>query len=306
MKRYLLLPVSILFLFTACQQAARKSLAHDAAEAFIVADSIPANAELAERIDMSTKTPADKQFIKTGEMKFKVSNVLHASEKIEDIAAQYDGYLTYSNLQNRQENYRNSRISRDSLLISKEIVVYNQMELRIPNEQLDSFVRALNPLVVFFDYRTIRLDEVTLQFKANQNRTDRLNGYEKRQIKNIESREARLKETTSAEDQLLARQLQSDDLSIQKLELEDRVNYCNLSIEIYQKPIIVREVIADFNYNSSAKPAFFSRIIDSVVQGWTILEEVILFLVKIWGVILLLLAILFGAKYLAKWYRRIK
>ncbi len=302
----ILLGICLSLFFIQCRQAAKEDYAPASVDRNMLADSAVAQPELAQEIDLSTKTPADKKFTKTGILKFKVRNVLYASEKIEDLAAKYDGYMTYSNLQNRQENYNSSRISRDSLLITKQVVVYNDMELRIPNEQLDSFVRELNPLVVFFDYRIIKLNDVTLQFKANQKRTDRLQNFEQRQVRHIDSRNAKLKETSSAEDQLLARQYQADDLKIRAMELEDQVKYCNLAIEIYQKPVILKEVIADFNYVSDVKPGFFIRIIDSIVQGWTILEEVIIFLFKIWGVILLIAVIIVGVRYFMKWYRKAK
>jgi hypothetical protein len=304
--KYLLSTFLSFLLMAACSQNKEKSYSIEAEKSGALYDSIRNTPELAKEFNLSTKTPADKKFIKTGDLKFKVRNVIYASEKIEDIASKYDGYLIYSKLQNRQENYKSSRISRDSLLISKQVVVQNEMELRIPTEQLDSFVRELNPLVIFFDYRIIKMDDITLRYKVNQRKTERLQNYETRQVKHIDSKEGKLKETTSAEDHLLNRQQQVDELRIRSMELEDRVKYCNLSIEIYQKPIIVKEIVADFNYVSNVKPNFFLRIGDAFAQGWSILEEVILFLIKIWGVILLIIAIIFGTKFIIRWFRKIK
>jgi len=214
--------------------------------------------------------------------------------------------MIYTNLQNRNENYKSSRISRDSILISKEIVVVNEIQLRIPNARLDSFVRELNSLVIFFDYRVIKLSDVTLQFVSNQKKTDRLQKYEQRQTQHIDNKQSKLKETSAAEDNLLDKQNQTDDLKLKSMELEDQVKYCNLSIDIYQKPIIVKEVIANFDYVSDLKPNFIKRIGDSIIQGWWILEEVILFLIKIWGIAVLIIAIIFGAKYISILYKKIK
>jgi hypothetical protein len=304
--KYLLSICILAFLIAACSQQKGKSFSSEARESAAVYDSVRNVPELAKEFNLSTKTPDDRKFIKTGNIKFKVHNVMHASERIEDLTSKYDGYLVFSKLQNRQENYKSTRISRDSLLISKQVVVENEMELRIPTEQLDSFVRELNPLVVFFDYRIIKMDDITLRFKANQRKTDRLQNYENRQTGHIDAGKGKLRETTSAEDQLLYRQQQIDDLRMSAMELEDRVKYCNLSLEIYQKPVIVQEVIPDFNYVSTAKPNFFLRAGDAVVRGWYILEEVILFLIQIWGIILLIAAIVIGTKFLIKWLKKIK
>src|SRR6266542_3688031 len=51
--------------------------------------------------DSHTATPANRKFIKTAELKFKVNNVLYATENMEDLTAKYGGYMIYSNLVNR-------------------------------------------------------------------------------------------------------------------------------------------------------------------------------------------------------------
>jgi len=263
-------------------------------------------AEEAKLTDTHTNTPADRKFIKTAELKFCVRNVLYATEKTEDLTAKYGGYMIYSNLVNRLENSERANISRDSILISKQIIVENQLQLRIPTQNLDSFVRSLKPLVTFLDYRIIKLNDVTLQYISNQKKTDRLQNYEKRQAQHIDSKSAKLHETSNAEDILLEHQNQADEIKLQSLSLDDQVKYCTVTIDIYQEPIIAKKVIADFNYVSYVKPGFGARVWDSVVQGWNILAEVVVFLVKIWGIAFLIIAIVFGIKYLSRWYKQIK
>jgi hypothetical protein len=275
------------------------------AEAKRLADQSNQKEELAKDVKLNTKTPSDKKLIKTAELKFKVKNVHYSTEKIEDLTAKYGGYVTYSNLQNQQERYNSTRISRDSIMISKQIVVINDMQLRVPNARLDSFVRELNPLVVFLDYRVIKMSDVTLQFLANQKRSERLQKYEQRQKQHIDNKDSKLKETTNAEDNLLNRQNEADDLLLNSMSLEDQLKYCNISMNIYQKPLIVKEVIANFEYVSDKKPNFFVRIWDSIVKGWWILEELIMFLTQIWGVVLLIVGIVFGIKYLSGLYKRL-
>lgn len=306
MKKVFLFNLLLILFLTNCGPSAEEMSNEQARFDELKADSISKTATLAENIDLNTSTPNDKKFIKTAELKFKVNNVLFSTQKIEDFTIKYGGYLTFSNLQNSDQKYNTSRISRDSILISKQIVVVNEIKIRIPNEKLDSFIRELNMLVVFFDYRVIKLDEVTLQFVANQKKTERLEKYEKRQEKHIDTKDSKLKETTNAEETLLDKQNQADDLKINQMALEDQVKYCNLTIEIYQKPIVVKEVIADFGYVSEAKPNFFKRILDSLAEGWSILEEIILFFVQIWGIIVLGIIGFFAVKYLSKLYKKIK
>ena len=226
-------------------------------ESFERSDTTSNNLNIANHINLNTKTPSDKKFIKTADLKFKVNSVLYSTMKIEGFTVKYGGYLVYSNLQNRNDNERSSRICRDSILFSKQIVVENNIQIRIPNDSLDKFTLELNPLVLFFDYRTITLSDVTLQFSANKRKYDRLKKYEKRQAQHIDSKTGKLNESTDAEENLLSHQNQEDDIDLQTMNLEDQIKYCNISINIYQKPIIVKEVIADFEQISHGKPEFF-------------------------------------------------
>jgi len=296
---------------TSCNSAAKKheqwridSINKDNAVANVVdeKEAAPAanEATVAKDVNLNTTAPKEKKLIKTAEVKFKVNNVQKTTERIEDLATHYAGYVTYSNLSNRDENYGRSRISKDSILISRQIVVESQLILRVPNVNLDSLVQELNKYVVFLDYRTIKLDDVTFRYAANQKRNQTLQKYQQRQTKHIDNKESKLKETTNAEETLLDSKLNSDELDIQKQELDDQLKYCTLTIFIYQKPVIVKETIANFDYISSYKPNILKRLLNAIVQGWRILEEIIVFLFQIWGILLLIVAGIIGVRFFFK------
>jgi hypothetical protein len=252
---------------------------------------------LAKEINVSTKIPSDKKLIRNAELKFKVANVLTATEKIEDLTAKYDGYIVYSNLQNRQDEYDRIQYRRDSILICQQITVVNNIQLRIPNVKLDSFIRNLNAFVLFLDSRVIKLNDVTYQYMRNMKKTERLKNYSIRQLKHIDNKNSKLHETTPAEENLLNSQIQTDETQINNMELDDQLKYCNISIEIYQKPIVVKEVVFNFGYVASSKPGFFKRMLDSIIYGWWILEEIIIFLLKFWWIAVLVLSGLVIFKY---------
>lgn len=262
--------------------------------------------ELAKELDLNTNTPKDKKLIKTAEVQFKVDNVWKVSEQIEDIVVKCGGYVTNSNLQNSEKKYASRRVSRDSILICKEIVVENNIILKVPNTKLDSFVRVLSKFIIFLDQRTIKLDDITFNYALAQKNAQTLQNYQQRQTTHIDTKASKLKESTHAEESLLNSELKSDELEIQKQSIEDQLKYCTLTINIYQKPLIVRETIANFNYVSSYKPNIFKRIGDSIIQGWWILEEIIVFLFQIWGIILLFAVIIIGYKLIKRWIKKRK
>lgn len=245
------------------------------------------NQDLAKEISFFSFTPDDRKFIKTVYSKFKVVSVINATEKIEDLTKKYGGFIVFSDLKNSVNFSSHNDIRRDSILKLTEYVVNNEIKLRVPNARLDSFIRALNQIIVFLDSREINLNDVTIQYKANLKKAERLNVYNDRQIKHIDTKKSKLKETTPAEENVLEHQMQSDDLLYKNLDLEDKIKYCDLTFYIYQKPVVFKEVLPNIEYISSLKPNFFKRVWDSIVVGFWILEELVIALIKIWGIILM-------------------
>jgi hypothetical protein len=255
----------------------------------LIADSIY-RASLDNDLNTNTNTPADKKFIKTANVKFKTTNVRKATEKIEDLTAFYKGYVTYSNLTNHVEQRSQNRISKDSILISNLITVNNEITLKVPANNLDSLLRALNPLITLLDFRIYKLDEVTFKSLLNQKKSERFSKYEHRQTKNIDTKQAKLKETSNAEDNLLEKQMQADAAQIANLELENDIKYCTLTIYLYQDPLITREAYEDFDNLGFHKHSLWKRIYDSLCIGWRIFEEIIVFIFKLWGIIFIITA----------------
>jgi hypothetical protein len=250
-----------------------------------IADSIVSGNSLARQnnntLDLSTNTPDNKRFCKTAETKFLVNDVRKTSEKIEDLTAKYSGYIIYSNLRNSESNNSRIEISRDSVLLSKKIIVENDITVRIPNENLDSLVRELNKMIVFLDYRIVKLDDLSFKLLANQKASKRLKKYELRQTTHINTKKSKLNETVMAEETMLNRQTQADTLQIQNLAMEDQLNYCTLTIFIYQKPFYYTETQVLQN-TDSFRQNLFVRIIDAMIDGWIIFESFIVFLFRIW------------------------
>jgi hypothetical protein len=273
-------------LLTSCGPSAKEKEARRIADLTTVTDSLAKLQSSLNVLNLTTRTPGNKKFIKTAETKFLVNNVRVASEKIEDLSATYSGYVTYSNLQNRESDYSRIEVSRDSVIISKKIIVENQLVLKIPNENLDSLVRKLNKLILFLDYRIVKMDDITFNILSNLKASERLKNYETRQKKHIDTKESKLKETTTAEENILNRQIQADNLQVENTALEDQIKYCTLTIFLYQKPFYYKETQVLPN-TDSFKPNLLVRILDAVVYGWIIFMDLIVFLFKIWWLIVL-------------------
>ncbi len=287
------------FLLTNCGPSAKEIEEKRESDSTLVADSLAMVMGISNELNLSTRTPDDKKFIKTAETKFLVNNVRIASEKIEDLAPKYAGYLTYSELRNHEIDYSRIEISRDSVVISKKIVVENHIVLRIPIENIDSLVRELNKLILFLDYRIVKMDDISFTILTNQKSAERLKNYDARQKQHIDTKESKLKETTNAEENILNRQIQADKLQVENLALADQLKYCTLAVYIYQKPALYKETQVLLN-TDSFRSNLLVRICDAVVDGWIMFENFLVFLFRIWWLILSGIGILFIFKYWPK------
>lgn len=252
-------------------------------------------------VSARTNAPKDRKFKKTVEAEFKVKNVLQATEGIEDLVFGFGGYVVHSDLSNNQVNYSEVEKSRDSVLIVRQIEVSNKMTFKIPDSKVDSVLRRLKQYVVFLDGRRIDLEDVTHQIERNESETNRYDEYAKRQTNKIDSKGKNLKEISSAEDASLDKKLQADEARIRNKELLDDVKYCTLNIRIYQKATLSKETIENWDYiKEQSKPNILFRIGNAFLAGCGTLETILVFLVRIWSVILLLVVLAVGYGYYQK------
>jgi hypothetical protein len=314
MRNYLLLLP--LFLLIACgpsaeqlsEQARIDSVKMDQIEKQTSAAS-PSNESSADSIANMMAFPKARdtshKFIRTAEAKFKVKEVTKASYKIEDIAAKYKGFITLSLLRSDLQNTSQVDIQRDSLTEVHLYSVYNDMELRVPNQNLDSFLREISPLIVFLDYRNIKAEDITLALKQMERQNKRLEKFEKRMTKAVDKSNQDLHQTTHAEDAILNRQSQADANAAQQASLLDQYNYSTVKLYVYQNNVIRRERVANTNIWQQEEPGFFSRMGKAFMRGITIVSEILIFLTNLW---LFALVVLIAFYLIRKWlkYRKIQ
>jgi len=254
----------------------------------------------------TSNLPTDRKFIKKADLKFKVKNVLDATEEVEHLTTKFGGYTISSDIQNSQENSKEVLYSRDSLLKLTQIVVSNRMVLKVPSERIDSLVLALRPLFIFLDYRTIKLEDVTRRSEANTNVAQSYNEATPRMEKQIESREGKVNQGIEAEQQLVDNKVRAAEAQAARRQMEDDVKYSTLSVEIYQSPVLVREVTFNFNKFAQDQQSFFSRLIDSISDGWYFFKELFLAVVKLWSFALLLIGSIYLFRILKRKYKEME
>ena len=238
-----------------------------------------------------------RKFVRTAELKFRVREVLPATLQIEDIALHNHGFVTVSNLSSEVEQRSEQPISRDSALETTRFSVHAHLTIRVPYRQLDTTLRAMNRLVDYLDYRNVKAEDVALKMMEDQLLQLRQRNYQ-REISNA-AQSGKSGNKMEAADRTLESRTAADQSRIDRLKLEDALQFSTVEIDIYQAAQIKRQTIA----NTEIRPvemSFWRELGDALRSGAGFLEMLVIGLVQAWAFILLI-----GLAYWAwKKYRR--
>jgi hypothetical protein len=237
-------------------------------------------------------------FIRTADIRFSVKDVTGATFRIEDIVAKHNGYVSYTNLLSNVSYQSQTQVSEDSVMHAKHYQVENSLTIRVPNTHLDAALREIAPLMEFLDHRKITADDIKFTLMANQLAENRFNKHKERFTEAIDEKGKKMRETAEAENSLLMKQENADNTRIETLELMDQVNYSTVTLYIYQPETIQYTLVAKEKIIAPFKPSFLKRLGESVKTGWIVFEQIILFFVQIWGVIVLMIGLFFLIRWL--------
>lgn len=236
---------------------------------------------------VDTGKDSTRKFIRTAELKFKVKDVIKSTYAIEDITARQGGFVTYTNLTSTIDNINIATISPDSTLETTHYTIHNTMTVRVPVTRLDSTLKDIAKVIDYLDYRVIKADDVALQVLANTLTQKRVARNEQRLTQAIDNRGRKLEETTNAEELLLQKQEEADNAKIANLSLSDQIKFSTIAIEMYQRQGIKRELIVNEDNIKEYEPPFGTKLVNAVSYGWDLLKNIILFIVDMWGIVLI-------------------
>lgn len=255
-------------------------------------NNLPVSSSAAVASDTALK------FVRTADIKFRVSDVAKATYAIEDIVTAGGGFITYTNLQSNVVDNSMVPVSTDSSLQITHYDVTNSITLRVPNVTLDSTLKAIAQQVEYLDYRLIRADDVALQLLDNKLKQQRLARHEKRLSDAIDNTGKKLPQVADAEDLLLNRQQQADNALLANLNTQNKIDYSTVTLQVYQRTAGSQHVIANYKNISAYQPALLTRLKDAAADGWQVMAGILVFIVQVWWLIVLLLGVWLAYKRL--------
>ncbi|MCC6370306.1 MAG: DUF4349 domain-containing protein [Bacteroidia bacterium] len=288
---------AVTLLFNACGSSSKEMEYRENSK--MMADSINS---YVPGIATETINGISHNFIKTADIKFKVLDVLKSSNKIEDLVKARGGYLAENYMRSEIESSNSIKISEDSILEMKHYTLLNDMEVKVPKQQLDSVLRQLSAMAVFIDYSKLKAEDAKLKLYSNKLAENRFKKFQHHVTEKVKNSTADVKKTTMAEEKVLAVQEQYDENEIETYDLADRVNYSTLTIHIYQAPATFSQRIALASEPEAYEPSFFSKAGAAFLNGFNMLLKLLLFIIDSWGAIVFLilffLLVKFGFNYL--------
>ncbi|MEI6823078.1 MAG: DUF4349 domain-containing protein [Bacteroidota bacterium] len=278
----LLLSITLIGLLFACGSGRKEERAYSD----VLKTDSTAIKEVSSSAAVVNKKDTIRKFIRTADLKFKVKSVINSTYAIENIISKQGGFVTYTQLNSTIDNKTTVAISADSSLETIYYSVVNNMTLRVPTEKLDTTLKIIAQLIDYLDYRTIKADDVALQLLSNKLTQQRTQNIERRITKAIDNRGKKLRETTSAEELLASKQEQSDVAKVSNLSLNDQINYSTITLSIYQRQALKRELIANEKNIDIYTPGLGSKLLEALKTGWEMLEAIFVFFAQLWWFLL--------------------
>ncbi len=238
---------------------------------------------------VASDSVANRQFIRSADTKFGVKNVYQATQQIEKIVHQNNGFLTLSDLQSHVTSRDQIEMSDDSLLEIKYFEVENTIQFRVPTVRLDTVLGQIAKLCNYLDHRSIKADEVTFDWQTVTTNTETLQKHNGRLRQNIDKKGQKLSEIANAEETLLGREIETNNAKIHGRQLADEINFSKVKITIYQPQTIAKSLITNTNQTNTQQSPFMFSVNRALKNGWYFMQDILLFFITGWAVWLLLI-----------------
>jgi hypothetical protein len=226
-------------------------------------------------------------FVRSAQLEFRCKSVVQATAAIEGIVAENGGFVALSSLTSKRDQWHDLPYGDDSVLQVQRISVENAMQLRVPNERLDTVLARIQPLIVFLDSRTVRVDDVKRELQRSQDEFRRLDSSAKRLQALAREKSGYVQELSRVDGQVLQRQQQAAAAAAHAEGLQDQVELSSIQVALYQHQETRVDTLARPLEQIWREP-LWRRTARSLDQAWEAAVGVGLWLVAHWILLLLL------------------
>ena len=243
------------------------------------------NADYAAAVSDSVSMAAsqnvpDKKFVKTADVNMEVKDVYDATIFIEKHLKELGGFVTESRLQSNVVSEETFETSDTDATLVKKYQTDNKMQVRVPTEKLGEFLTFINDKKVFLNSRIIIAEDVTANAKIAELETKKL----KKTGEVIEKMKNNGEKVEKTENNLE----QNNQQEIANITLADNLKYSTIDIYIKEPKLRVAEIAVTNtkNIDNKYKFNFFYDAKNAFVEGFYLVQRLIVGFIMIWPVLL--------------------
>ena len=230
---------------------------------------------------VATMKVKDKEFIKTADVNMEVKDVYDATISIEKSLKDLGGFVTSSRLNSQTISEETFNTSNENAILVRKFQTENTMQVRVPSEKLGEFLNLINNKKVFLNSRVILAEDVTSNIKLAKLE-------EKRNAKtaeNIDKLKTNTDKVSMIDDNLSEGNLQK----ISTYEMSDHLKYSTVDIFIKEPKLRIAEIAVTNtgNIDNKYKFNFFYDVKNAFVEGFYLIQRLIVGLVSIWPILVI-------------------
>jgi len=220
----------------------------------------------------------DTMLVKTADLRLKVNNVQHATERISKLVAEKEGMVMHHNMKSEIVSSREIKLSDDSV---KKLTVFNanaDMTVKIPSGFIEAFMDSVNHLSTYTDTRSMDIEDRTIDYVAEVLKTDN-------REKSVKLRQKIKPATHEGADSILRVEDNIVDRKINNLRTEQAVNYSTVTLNLYENNVVKAEVLPNEDLSAYSLP-LLKRIGLALSTGWFYFAEFVIGLLHLWPFII--------------------
>lgn len=261
-----------------------------AATPAVIASSAPMVAIAASNIAAATSEPnapithtlpSHRPMIISADLRFRTTDVRKTAVAIEQLSTQYGGFVVSNQTQTNIINHYQTEQSDGTLLQLDYYISQTHLTVRIPNQNSQSFLHALQPHIQLLEKQHFSATDISSAMQRQLLATQR------------EQHHA----PTPSPQQV---HLQEDEAKIQQAELQNQIQYATIELHFRQPEQFVKNtLITPHTAAAQYRPSFWQSAQQAFASSWLAISYILLFLMKIWYICLMIML-------LAYWFYRYK
>lgn len=236
---------------------------------------------------------ADRKFVRSADMRFRCKSVVRATTAIERIVADVGGYVARNDLQVRTAEVHEQPRGDDSLVRIERVEIVNDLQLQVPNDQLDSVLARLAPLVAALDRRVVTAQDVGQELRRAERERRRQERASQRMEDLVDQRSGKVRDLSTVLDNANDRAERADAALSREEDLLGQVALSAVSVSLYQHPETRLDTLAQPLYRVW-RESLASRFGAAVREGWDGFVGFVLWFVSHWTLFLVLAGVVYG------------